>query len=326
MENSKGMAATDFTEIPKLDLSDFVSGDSEKKQNFVSDLGHAYENIGFVAIRNHGIDSQLLSDLYKAVTDFFNLSEDIKFKYEDADGGGQRGYTGFGKEHAKGSSAGDLKEFWHFGQYVEDGDPIESFYPQNKAVAELPEFTRTGREIYKALENAGVVMLRAIALHLGLDEDYFDAKVKNGNSILRPIHYPPITSEPKSAIRSGEHEDINLITLLVGASAAGLEVLNRNGDWIAVTEVENHIVVNVGDMLQRLTNDRLKSTTHRVVNPPRELWHTPRFSIPFFLHPRPEVSLACLESCINSNNPKKYEDCTANEFLIERLKEIGLIK
>ena len=171
----------------------------------------------------------------------------------------------------------------------------------------------------KDLEKTGVIMLKAIALHLGLDENYFDSRVFNGNSILRAIHYPPITEDPKDAIRAGEHEDINLITLLVGASADGLEVLNKQGKYIPVTEVEDHIVVNVGDMLQRLTNDKLKSTTHRVVNPPQEKWHEPRFSIPFFLHPRPETRLDCLESCIDT-------DCSANEFLIERLTEIGLIK
>lgn len=189
----------------------------------------------------------------------------------------------------------------------------------------MPEFNEKGKEIYLALEQTGIQILRALALHLQLNENYFDEKVKGGNSILRPIYYPPIEEEPLNAIRAAEHEDINLITLLVGASAEGLEVLNRNGEWIPVTEVENHIIVNVGDMLQRLTNNKLVSTTHRVVNPPKEQWHKPRYSIPFFLHPRPEVSLACLESCVDEKHPRLYEDCTANEFLMERLKEIGLL-
>lgn len=312
--------------IPKLDLNRFINGTEEEKHAFVQDLGHAYEDIGFVAIRNHGVDSSLLTRLYQSVEDFFNLPVEIKLQYDDAAGGGQRGYTGFGKEHAKNSNAGDLKEFWHFGQWVEDNDALINFYPPNKAVAELPEFNVVGKEIYRALETTGKHMLRAIALFLDLEENYFDGKVHNGNSILRPIHYPPITSEPKDAIRAGEHEDINLITLLVGASADGLEVMNKKGQYIPVKEVENHIVVNVGDMLQRLTNDRLKSTTHRVVNPPRERWAEPRFSIPFFLHPRPEVSLACISSCISDENPKRYSDCTAMEFLTERLREIGLLK
>lgn len=313
--------------IPKLDLSHFLSDDISLKEKFVQDLGKAYEDIGFAAIRNHGIDTALLQKLYEQVKSFFNLPESVKMKYDDSQGGGQRGYTGFGKEHAKNTSKGDLKEFWHFGQWLEDAnDPLNAVYPVNKVVEELPEFNSTGKQVYRALENTGAIMLRAIASYLKLDENYFDARIHNGNSILRPIHYPPITREPDGAVRAGEHEDINLITLLIGASADGLEVLNKRGEYIAVTEVENHIVVNVGDMLQRLTNDKLKSTTHRVVNPPREQWHLSRYSIPFFLHPRPEVSLACLDNCITPENPKKYEDCSAMEFLEERLREIGLLK
>ena len=179
---------------------------------------------------------------------------------------------------------------------------------------------------YKAFEKSGKSLLQAIALYLGLDENYFDEKVHNGNSILRAIHYPPITSEPKSAIRAEQHEDINLITLLVGASADGLQILTKQNEWIGVTSLPEQIVVNVGDMLQRLTNNKLKSTTHRVVNPPREMWHTSRFSIPFFLHPKSAVSLACLEGCIDDKHPKEYPDATAGEYLDERLREIGLKK
>lgn len=312
--------------IPKLDLSHFTKGSEQEKIQFVADLGYAYEQIGFVAIRNHGIPQNILSDLYEEVKNFFELPTETKLRYDDTAGGGQRGYTGFGKEHAKDRNAGDLKEFWHFGQYTDGATTDVPPYPPNKIVQELPGFNLAGENIYKALEYTGIEMLRAIALHLGLDENYFDEKVTYGNSILRAIHYPPIVSDPMDAIRAGEHEDINLITLLVGASADGLEVLNKNGEWIGVTEVEDHIVVNVGDMLQRLTNDQLKSTTHRVVNPPREQWANPRYSIPFFLHPRPEVRLDCLPQCVNENNPKKYEDCTAMEFLLQRLREIGLIK
>lgn len=312
--------------IPKLDLRKFTHGNDSEKAQFVQELGNAYEEIGFVAIKNHGVSNELLEQLYSVVKAFFDMPSEIKEKYDDSDGGGQRGYTGFGKEHAKNRNVGDLKEFWHFGQYPDESDTLYDWYPKNKWVEEIPEFNTIGKDIYQALENTGITMLQAIALYLKIDENYFDDKVKNGNSILRPIHYPPITSEPENAIRAGEHEDINLITLLVGASADGLEVLNKKGEYIGVTEVKDHIIVNVGDMLQRLTNDVLKSTTHRVVNPPREQWATPRYSIPFFLHPRPEVPLNCLETCISESNPKKYKDCTANEFLIERLKEIGLIK
>lgn len=311
--------------IPKLDLSDFISDNATLKSKFISDLGHAYEEIGFVAIRNHGITQTDLQTLYTSVKDFFNLETNTKLKYDDTLGGGQRGYTGFGKEHAKNRNTGDLKEFWHFGQFLDPSDTNPPLLPENKVISEVPDFNIYGEKIYKALENTGMQILKAIAIYLNLDENYFDRKVWNGNSILRAIHYPPITEDPKDAIRAGEHEDINLITLLVGASANGLEVLNKQGKYIAVTEVENHIVINVGDMLQRLTNNKLKSTTHRVVNPPKEKWHEPRFSIPFFLHPRPEVRLDCLENCIDDHNPKQYEDCSANEFLIQRLTEIGLI-
>jgi len=312
--------------IPSVDLNDFLSSEPSRKQAFVDALGNAYENIGFVAIKGHFLNNETSEKLYAAVKAFFNLDEKTKSKYEIEGLFGQRGYTSFGKEHAKGSSAGDLKEFWHFGQYVEDGDPIGQEYPNNVTVSEIPFFNEIGKETYKALEKTGRYMLRAIALHLGLNEFYFDDKIHNGNSILRPIHYPPITSEPKSAVRAGQHEDINLITLLMGASADGLQVLNKQNEWVSVTALPEQLVVNVGDMLQRLTNGRLKSTTHRVVNPPRELWGTSRFSIPFFLHPRSEMSLNCLPNCIDAEHPKAFDDCTAGEYLDERLKEIGLKK
>ncbi|RYD77248.1 MAG: isopenicillin N synthase family oxygenase, partial [Sphingobacteriales bacterium] len=208
----------------------------------------------------------------------------------------------------------------------DDNDLIKNEYPENIHVAELPEFYEAGMGAYKAIEKTGKEMLRSIALYLGLDENYFDAKIHNGNSILRPIHYGPIVGEPKNAVRAAEHEDINLITLLMGASAEGLEVLNKTGNWVAVTALPEQLVVNVGDMLQRLTNNKLKSTTHRVVNPPKEMWGTSRYSIPFFLHPRSEMPLHCLESCIDENHPKAYDDITAGEYLDERLREIGLKK
>jgi len=312
--------------IPSLDLADFKSGTPEQKKKFAQDLGNAYETVGFVAIKNHGLSDELVDHLYAEVKKFFELPVDVKLKYEDPNLAGQRGYTSFGREHAKGSTAGDLKEFWHFGQEVTDNDLIKSEYPDNIWCDELPEFNKVGIEAYKQLEDSGKYMLRAIALFLSLDEYYFDDKIKNGNSILRPIHYGPITSEPQNAVRAGAHEDINLITLLMGASADGLQILDKKGDWVAVTALPNQIVVNVGDMLQRLTNNRLRSTTHRVVNPPRELWGTSRYSIPFFLHPRSEMRLDCLESCVTATNPLQYSPISAGEYLNERLEEIGLKK
>lgn len=318
-----------YDEIPSLDLKDFTSGDPVKRKKFVEDLGAAYQNIGFVAIRNHYLSDELSAQLYATIKKFFGLPEEIKKKYEIPGLAGQRGYIGKGKEHAKGRNTGDLKEFYHVGQTVENNDPIKAEYPDNVWPAELPEFRKVASEVYFQLERTGIQMLRAISLYLGLPEDYFDKKVYHGNSILRPIHYYPIENPdevPADAVRAAEHGDINLITLLMGASADGLQVLRRDAKWIPITALPEQLVVNVGDMLERLTNRRLKSTIHRVVNPPRHLMNTPRYSIPFFMHPRSEMSLAALPSCVDKDHPKLWDDITAGEFLNQRLREIGLKK
>ena len=311
--------------IPSVDLAEFLSGDPVRKAAFVQELGKAYEEVGFVAVKNHGVPDALIGDLYKYVQEFFSLPSEQKRKYEIPELAGQRGYTSFGKEHAKGSDAPDLKEFFQYGQVPRDNFNEEE-YPPNVSVNQIAAFNPTFENAYRAFEKSGTALLQAIALYLGLDEHYFDDYVRNGNSILRSIHYPPITSEPKSAIRAEQHEDINLITLLVGASADGLQILTKQDEWVGVTSLPEQIVVNVGDMLQRLTNNKLRSTTHRVVNPPRELWHTSRFSIPFFLHPKSSMSLRCLDSCIDASHPKAYPDASAGEYLDERLREIGLKK
>ncbi|OWY19917.1 isopenicillin N synthase family oxygenase [Sphingobacteriales bacterium UPWRP_1] len=312
--------------IPQVDLSGFISGNAQQKAAFVEKLGKAYEEVGFVSVINHGISDADIDNLYQQVQSFFALPADVKRSYEIVALAGQRGYTSFGREHAKGSDAPDLKEFYQWGQTVEDNDPVKNEYPNNIEVKELPAFNQALYNAYRNFEKAGSYLLRAIALYLNLHENYFDDKIHNGNSILRAIHYPPIVQEPKNAIRAEQHEDINLITLLVGASAEGLELLNKQNEWRAVNAGPGEIVVNVGDMLQRLTNNRLRSTTHRVVNPPREKWHTPRYSIPFFLHPRSEMDLTCLKSCITEDNPLHYKPITAGEYLDERLREIGLKK
>ncbi len=312
--------------IPVVDLSKFVKGNAEERASFVKELGRAFHEIGFVGVVNHGIPKDLIEDYYKSSKAFFGLPVDLKRKYEVPGLAGQRGYTSFGKEHAKQSEVADLKEFFQLGQEVSDGDEIKSEYPDNVTVDEVPAFSQKGRELYQAFEKAGAELLRAIAIYLDLGEDYFDAKIHNGNSILRSIHYPPITKEPESAIRAEQHEDINLITLLVGASAGGLQLLTMDNEWVPIVPEENEIVINVGDMLQRLTNNYLKSTTHRVVNPPKELWHLPRLSIPFFLHPRATMDLTCLDKCVTAEQPLVYEPITAGEYLNERLREIGLKK
>ncbi len=311
--------------IPSVDLAEFLSGDPVRKAAFVQQLGKAYEDVGFVAVKNHGVPDELIADLYKYVQEFFSLPSDQKRAYEIPELAGQRGYTSFGKEHAKGSDAPDLKEFFQYGQIPRDNYKEEE-YPPNVTVNEIAAFNPTFDKAYREFEKSGTALLQAIALYLGLDEHYFDNYVYNGNSILRSIHYPPITSEPKTAIRAEQHEDINLITLLVGASADGLQILTKQNEWVGVTSLPEQIVVNVGDMLQRLTNNKLCSTTHRVVNPARYLWHTSRFSIPFFLHPKSSMSLECLSSCVDTAHPKAYPDATAGEYLDERLREIGLKK
>lgn len=323
---SRPMAEILFDTVPSLDLADFTSGSAEKKAEFVSKLGEAYSNIGFVSIKNHGLSDDLTSNLYKSVEEFFRLPDEVKQKYEKPELAGQRGYISKGKEKAKGRNTGDLKEFFHVGQPAENAHPD---YPDNIWPTEVDDFKKYTSEAYETLLSAGIHMLRAIALYLELPENYFDEKVKQGNSILRPIHYFPIEdpdSLPPDAVRAAEHGDINLITLLMGASADGLQVLRRDGKWIPITALPDQIVVNVGDMLERHSNSKLKSTIHRVVNPPRELMHTSRFSIPFFLHPISEMDLTCLENCVDTEHPKSFEDISAGEFLDQRLQEIGLKK
>ncbi len=312
--------------IPLVDLSKFTEGTAEQRTEFVAELGKAFHEIGFVGVINHGISKQLIDDFYASSRAFFALPEAVKRQYEVPGLAGQRGYTSFGKEHAKQSKVADLKEFFQIGQEAGGEEVPSDHYPPNVEVAEQPEFLKLGKELYRNFEKSGGQLLKAISIHLGLGENYFNPHIHLGNSILRAIFYPPITQEPASAIRAEQHEDINLITLLVGASAGGLQVLTMDNEWLEVVPEQDEIVINVGDMLQRLTNNYLKSTTHRVVNPPREEWHNPRLSIPFFLHPRSDMDLTCLPSCVTAERPLAYEPITAGEYLNERLREIGLKK
>ncbi|QQL49096.1 isopenicillin N synthase family dioxygenase [Mucilaginibacter ginkgonis] len=315
--------------IPRLDLNSYINGTEGERKKFSDEIGAAFNETGFVTITNHGLSKELIDNLYKQVQNLFALPEDVKLKYEIPGLAGQRGYTSKGKETAKGFKVPDLKEFWQIGQTVTDNDPIKFVYPENVHVEELPQFNEVTQEVYQRLEAAGKHLLQAIAIYLGLDEHYFDSKVHNGNSILRTLHYFPIENPddlPPDAVRAGAHEDINLITLLIGASADGLELYTRENTWFPVKAHGEDVVVNVGDMLQRLTNGKLKSTTHRVVNPPREMMKFSRFSVPFFLHPRSEMDLTSLPSTIDEEHPKQFSDMTAGEYLDERLREIGLKK
>ena len=309
--------------IPSLDLSAFRSGSESERKNFSEALGEGFGEIGFVTITSHGLDSGVTNSLYKELEKFFSLPPQIKNRYEIEGIFGQRGYIGKGKERAKGRKIGDLKEFFHVGQPIEDS--LKS-YPENIWPSEFPEFEHLALSTFKTLELIGIDLLRAISLYLNMPEHYFTNQVKKGNSILRAIHYFPLNQSeiPTDAVRAAAHGDINLITILMGASADGLQIQTKEGDWVSVTAPPDHLVVNVGDMLSRLTNNKLKSTIHRVINPDKSKMNTSRYSIPFFMHPVSSMPLNCLSNCIDNKNPKMFEDITAGEFLDQRLKEIGL--
>ena len=315
-----------MNKIPSLDLRDFLSEDANRKEEFVQSLGKAFQEIGFCAVKGHLLSDNLVERLYKQIKLFFDLPYEVKAKYEFPQYSGQRGYVSFGKESAKGSKHGDLKEYWHFGQYIEEEEKEKYNYFPNIHVEELSEFNEVGREVYSTLEKTAKHILRALALYLNIEEDYFDQYIKNGNSILRPIHYPPILEDPKEAVRASAHGDINLITLLMGAHGKGLQVQHSNGEWIDAVASKDELMINIGDMLSRHTNNLLKSTVHRVVNPDRELLKKSRYSIPFFMHPVSEMKLNVLESCISDESPKSFDDITAGDFLNERLVELGLLK
>ena len=315
-----------MNQIPSLDLRDFLSEDTKRKEEFVQSIGKAFQEIGFCAVKGHLLSDDLVERLYKQIKLFFDLPYEVKAKYEFPQYSGQRGYVSFGKESAKGSKHGDLKEYWHFGQYIEEEEKEKYNYFPNIHVEELSEFNEVGREVYSTLEKTAKHILRALALYLNIEEDYFDQYIKNGNSILRPIHYPPILEDPKEAVRASAHGDINLITLLMGAHGKGLQVQHSNGEWIDAVASKDELMINIGDMLSRHTNNLLKSTVHRVVNPDRELLKKSRYSIPFFMHPISEMKLNVLESCISDESPKSFDDITAGDFLNERLVELGLLK
>jgi isopenicillin N synthase-like dioxygenase len=308
--------------IPTLDFRRF---DTDRAA-FVRELGASYEEFGFVGVTHHGVSAELIAQAYDLFKAFFALPLATKQAYHLKGMGGARGYTGFGVETAKDSKFPDLKEFWHVGRELPAGHRFSEVMPANLWPAEVPRFKEIAYGLFNALDQLGGTMLRAIALHLQLDERYFDDKVNFGNSILRPIHYPPIHDDDTRSVRAGQHEDINFITLLIGSSAEGLQLLRRDGSWLPVTTQGDAIVVNIGDMLQRLSNHRLPSTTHRVVNPEGEKRRQPRYSIPYFLHPNPDFLIKTLPNCISATQPNRYpEPITAHDYLLERLREIKLI-
>ena len=296
------------------------------KTAFAEALGRSFRETGFAVIADHPIDQGAIDRAVNASKAFFELPTDVKETYHDAAGGRQRGYTPFGTENAKGAASADLKEFWHTGRALPEDSPYRATMKQTPAVQEVAEFDEATRDLYNAMDAFGAQLLRAVALHLGLPESWFNDKVQFGNSILRLLHYPPQDNPPpKGTVRAGAHEDINVITLLLGAEEAGLQALHRSGDWLDVNPPAGSLVINCGDMLQRLTGGVLPSTTHRVLNPSPERSRFPRYSTPFFLHFNQDVLIEALPQCLEEGG-KAEAPITAQDYLMERLREIGLIK
>ncbi len=312
--------------IPLASLKDFESTDPSKRQRFVQTIGDALVDIGFFALSDHGVDGDLITKAYGAAEDFFDLPETTKKAYEDLSLKGQRGYTSFGREHAKDATAPDLKEFWHVGQEFPAEHPYAKLYPGNLWPDEVPAFRAAFGQLFGQLERCAMQLLEACAIYIGEPENRFTQMAMGGNTILRVIHYPPVAPDAHPAsIRAAAHEDINLITLLCEATSSGLELKDRSGAWRPIHALKGQIIVDAGDMLQNVTNGFFKSTTHRVVNPDNS--RERRFSMPFFVHPRSEVSLAPLASCLGRTGGKiNFRSITAGEYLDERLKEIGLKK
>ena len=303
--------------------------DDTDDTDFTKALMTSFMETGFAVVENHRLDQSVIDRVYDVSRDFFALSPDAKQKYFDPNGAGQRGYTPFGTENAKGVSKIDLKEFWHTGRDLPEGHPYNALMPDTPHVSEVPEFDSATRDLFNAFDQLGLRLLRSVASGLGLERDWFADKVRYGNSILRLLHYPAQTTPPpEGSVRAAAHEDINVITLLLGADEAGLQVKPRGHDeWISIEAPKGSMVINVGDMLQRLTNRVLQSTSHRVINPAPERSRYSRYSMPFFLHFEPDVQIASLPGCVTPDNPDQFpEPITANEYLMERLREIGLLK
>ncbi|NWG54211.1 MAG: isopenicillin N synthase family oxygenase [Hydrogenophilaceae bacterium] len=306
--------------VPLVSLAE----EARDQAGFAQALGASFARFGFAIVADHGIEAALIEAALAKTKAFFALPEAQKRAYHVPGGMGQRGYVPFGIEAAKGAMSVDLKEFWHVGRELPDGHRYRAQMPANLWPAEIQGFREDVYALYTALDACGLKILAAIARYLGLAKDFFDDTVRDGNSVLRLLHYPPVP-ENAGGVRAGAHEDINTITLLLGAEEAGLELLDRDGRWLAVDPPEGALVVNIGDMLQRLTNHALPSTTHRVVNPTRERAHLPRYSIPFFLHFRPDYLIETLPGCVSAERPNRYpEPITAQDYLMQRLKEIRL--
>jgi len=310
-----------MSKVPELSLKAYTHGSEPEKFKFTEELFSGLKEYGFIILKDHPVDIPLLRKAYELSERLFKLPVKAKESYTGPSGGGERGYTAFGKEHAKNNKFPDLKEFWHVGRELPANHRLSAFFAPNIWPNELPEFRAVFETIFQALDDTGRIMLQALTIPLGVDKDYFTRMTDTGSSILRLLHYPPISeSADPNSIRAAAHEDINLITLLVSASSSGLELLDRDGKWLPVETSSDNIIVDAGDMLARITNDVIPATTHRVVNPKGP--NRSRYSMPFFMHPNPDALLACLKSCEGSG--RRYPDVLANDFLMERLREIGL--
>lgn len=308
--------------VPVLSLKSFTDGTESEQLSFIENLFHGIKDYGFIILKDHDVESALLDQAYEMSKSLFNLPLDSKLQYAKVSGG-QRGYTPFGQEHAKDSAVMDLKEFWHVGREVDESHAFAKFYPKNVWPNELPDFKKTFETIYKSLDSVGRVMLQALTLPLEVPQHYFDYMTENGNSILRLLHYPPIPEgvDPR-CVRAAAHEDINLITILPAATTSGLQLKDRDGAWLDIESEAGTLIVDAGDMLARITNDVIPSTTHRVINP-QDGKNVSRYSMPFFMHPHPEAILSCIPSCKGAG--AKYPDISSHDFLMQRLREIGLI-
>lgn len=317
------MEKDNLRKVPELSLLDFMEGESLERTRFIDNLFLGIKDYGFIILTDHNVDQTIIDKSYKAVNEFFDLSENVKKKYVSPQGGGQRGYTPFGLEHAKDNPHMDLKEFFHVGREVPAGHKFSEFYPDNIWPSEIANFKNNLEDIYSSLDQTSVHLLDALGIALDVPQSYFRDMVDTGNSILRAIHYPPVgEAPPKGSIRAAAHGDINLITILMGATASGLQLLDRNDEWLDVDTKPGQLVIDSGDMMSRITNEVIPATIHRVINP--EASKEARFSMPFFVHPNPEAMLECIPSCVGDG--AKFPPIKAHAALMERLKDIGLIK
>lgn len=306
--------------IPVVNLQDYVSDDDQARAAFVKTLGEGLKEFGFVAVEGHGVPISLLERNYATFRALFDQPLEVKRQYEKPEFGRQRGYTSFGVEQAKDHDKADLKEFWHVGRELPESHELYERMAPNQWPTEMPEVKTNSLALYEAMDQCGQTLLRAISEYLGLNPEFLPSLARDGNSVLRVIHYPVCDGfDEPGMMRAAAHEDINLITLLPEATDSGLEILTRNGDWLAVPSLPGQLIVDTGDMMKHITNDLIPATRHRVVNPDGA--RGARYSMPFFVHPSPDASLAVIGSLVAAGQTAKYPPTTADEYLRERLRE-----